>query len=105
MTPNAERPGLGKTQIKRLEQYNDRWTSFGSNTGIIEISEKPTPAVLRNYELFREYDDRFLEKISPDISIAKWKKDALLFEEGSYIDIAFYIAEGRVDVLLQKQQT
>lgn len=97
--------GLGKTQIKRLELYKDRWTTFGSNTGIIEISEKPSPATLKKYEIFAEYDDKFLDKISPDISIVKWKKGTVLFEEGSYIDIAFYVVEGTVDVSLQKQQT
>ncbi|MBI4549202.1 MAG: cyclic nucleotide-binding domain-containing protein [Ignavibacteriae bacterium] len=96
---------MGRTMLKRLELYKDRWTSFGANTGIMEISEKPTPAALKKFEIFQEYDDKFLEKISPDISIAKWEKDTILFEEGSYIDIAFYVVEGTVDVYLQKQQT
>jgi Fe-S-cluster-containing dehydrogenase component/CRP-like cAMP-binding protein len=102
----AENPNIsmGKTQMKRLEQYKDRWTSYGSNTGIIDISEKPTPAELKRFEIFQEFDDKFLEKISPDVSIAKWKKDTVIFEEGSYIDIAFYIIDGAVEVFLQKQQ-
>jgi CRP-like cAMP-binding protein/Fe-S-cluster-containing hydrogenase component 2 len=94
---------LSKTQVRRLEQYKDRWTSFGGNTGILEISEKPTPAVLKKYEIFKEYDDVFLEKISPDVSIARWRKDTVLFEEGSYVDVAFFIARGSVDVYLKKQ--
>ncbi len=101
---NEQNIGLGKTQIKRLELYKDRWTSFGANTGIVEISEKPTPAVLKKFEIFQEYDDKFLDKISPDVSIVKWKKETVLFEEGSYIDIAFYVVDGVVDVFLQKQQ-
>ncbi len=95
---------IGQTQLKRLEQYKDRWTSFGGNTGIIELSEKPTPDVLKKYDIFKDYDDKFLEKISPDVSIARWKAGTLLFEEGSYVDIAFYIVSGGVDVYLQKQQ-
>lgn len=99
-------PGnLGQTQFKRLEQYKDRWTSFGASTGILELSEKPTPTILRGFEIFREYDDKFLEKISPDVSIAKWKKETVLFEEGSYLDLAFYVVEGSVDVYVQKQQS
>ena len=94
----------GQTQLKRLEQYKDRWTSFGGNTGIIELSEKPTAAVLKQYDIFKDYDEKFLEKISADISIARWKSGTVLFEEGSYIDIAFYIVSGGVDVYLQKQQ-
>ncbi|MBI5647860.1 MAG: cyclic nucleotide-binding domain-containing protein [Ignavibacteriae bacterium] len=94
----------GVTQIKRLEQYKDRWSSFGASTGILEISEKPTPSILRRYDIFKDYDDTFLEKISPDISVARWKRGTLLFEEGSYIDIAFFVAEGAVDVYIEKQQ-
>ncbi len=101
MSPDKNTP-LGQTQIKRLEQYKDRWTSYGANTGIVEISEKPTPAMLKKFEIFQEYDDNFLEKISPDISIAKWKKNTVLFEEGSYVDVAFFIASGSVDVYLKK---
>jgi CRP-like cAMP-binding protein/Fe-S-cluster-containing dehydrogenase component len=94
-----------QTQIKREEQYKDRWTSYGGASGIIALSEKPTPTQLKLFDIFKEYDDKFLEKISPDVSIATWKKDTLLFEEGSYIDIAFFIVKGSVDVYLQKQQT
>ncbi len=96
---------LGQTQLKRLEQYKDRWTSYGGNTGIVELSEKPTPEVLRRYDIFKDYDEKFLEKISPDISIAQWKTETVLFEEGSYIDVAFLIVSGSVDVYLQKQQS
>lgn len=95
---------LSKTQIKRLEQYKDRWTSFGGSTGIIEISEKPTPEVLKRYPIFQEFEDKFLEKISPDVSIARWKKGSVLFEEGSYLDIAFYVVSGELEVSFQKMQ-
>ncbi len=95
---------LGQTQLKRLEQYKDRWTSYGANTGILELSEKPTPDLLKQFDIFKEYDDKFLERISPDVSIALWKSGTVLFEEGSYIDLAFYIVSGSVDVYLQKQQ-
>jgi CRP-like cAMP-binding protein/Fe-S-cluster-containing dehydrogenase component len=96
---------LGQTQLKRLEQYKDRWTSYGANTGIIELSEKPTPEALKRYDIFRDYDEKFLERISPDVSIARWKAGTMLFEEGSYIDLAFFIIGGSVDVYLQKQQS
>ncbi|MFN0157639.1 MAG: cyclic nucleotide-binding domain-containing protein [Bacteroidota bacterium] len=98
---NADR---SQTQLKREEQYKDRWTSYGGASGIITLSEKPTPTQLKRFDIFQEYDDKFLEKISPDISIATWKNDTVLFEEGSYIDIAFYVVKGSIDVYLQKQQ-
>jgi CRP-like cAMP-binding protein len=92
----------GKTVIKRIEQYKDRWNTYGANSGIIEISEKLSPDDLRRFELFREYDDDFLEKISPDISIARWKKNSTLFEEGAYLDLAFIVVQGSVDVYVRK---
>lgn len=96
---------FGQTQLKRLEQYKDRWTSFGANTGILELSEKPTPEVLKQFDIFKEYDEKFLDKISADVSIAKWKAGTVLFEEGSYIDLAFFIVSGSVNVYLQQQQS
>ncbi|MFQ5651983.1 MAG: cyclic nucleotide-binding domain-containing protein [bacterium] len=92
------------TQFKRIEQFKDRWTAYGANTGIIELSEMLSPKALKKYDLFKPYDDAFLEKISPDISIARWEEGATLFEEGAYIDLAFYILSGEVKVFIQKQQ-
>ena len=91
---------MEQTQFRRFEQYHDRWTSSGASTGIVRLSEKLSVAELRRYEIFRGYDDQFLETISPDVSVALWSKDALLFEEGSYIDVAFYIVAGVVGVYL-----
>ncbi len=90
-----------KTMLKRIEQYNDRWSSLGLNTGIAAVSDKLTADQLRRHEIFKPYSDRFLEKISPDVSVAVWKKGALLFEEGAYIDLAFFIARGEVDISLR----
>lgn len=92
---------LGKTTIRRLEQYRDRWSSYDSQTGLIEISDKLSVEELKEIELFADFDDRFLEKISPDVSIARWQKDAVLFEEGTYIDLAFHVLEGEVEVFVQ----
>ncbi|MEE8149836.1 MAG: hypothetical protein V3T75_05225, partial [candidate division Zixibacteria bacterium] len=62
-----------KTMAMRMEQFHDRWTSVGTNSGIIELKERPTPGQLKQYDIFKEFDDKLLEKISPDISIARWK--------------------------------
>ncbi len=94
---------MPKTQIRRIEQYKDRWTSFGENTGISNLSEKPSPEELKQIKIFQSYDDNFLERISPDISIALWREGAVLFEEGSYIDMAFYIVKGHINVFIQQQ--
>jgi CRP-like cAMP-binding protein/Fe-S-cluster-containing hydrogenase component 2 len=90
----------GKTTMKRMEQYQDRWSSVGLASGIESISDMLSPSDLRAYDIFEEYPDKFLEKLCPDISVAKWKKGALLFEEGSYINLAFYVVSGEVEVTL-----
>ncbi|MCH9647683.1 MAG: cyclic nucleotide-binding domain-containing protein [Deltaproteobacteria bacterium] len=94
---------IGKTMLKRIEQYRDRWTSDGTTTGLVSLSDKLSPAQLKTYEIFADYDDKFLERISPDVSVAVWKKGAVLFEEGSYLDLAFFVADGEVEIFLQAQ--
>ena len=89
---------LGKTQLRRIDQYRDRWTSRGTGTGLLSLSDKPSPAELSAIELFADYDDKFLERISPDVSIAVWQHGSVLFEEGSYLDLAFFVLEGTVEV-------
>lgn len=91
---------LSKTSIRRLEQYHDRWSSYGANTGIQAVSDKPSPAELREFEIFQDYDDAFLEEISPDVSVVLWRQEAVLFEQGTYLDLAFFIADGAVEVHL-----
>lgn len=102
MTNNYKNGNIRPTAVKRLELYKDRWTSYGATAGILGISEKLAPGDLRRFEIFRDYDDGFLEEISADISVAKWKKNAILFEEGTYVDMAFFIVQGAVEVYLHK---
>ncbi len=92
---------LGKTMLRRIEQYQDRWTSSDDHTGIIQVSEKPTPHQLKELEIFSDYDETFLERISPDVSITTWRKGSVLFEEGSYIDLAFFLLSGEVEVFVE----
>ena len=91
---------MDKTLLARIEQHKDRWSSFGADTGILHISEKLSAKELKRFALFQDYDDKFLELISPDVTVALWKKDAVLFEEGSFIDLAFYVQKGEVGVYL-----
>ncbi len=92
---------IGKTMLKRHELYRDRWSSFGERTGLESLSERPSPRELARFEIFQDYDEKFLEDLSPDVSIARWKPGVVLFEEGSYIDLAFFVVEGAVDVYLE----
>lgn len=98
----TEKP-FSRTEAKKLEQYRDRWSSFGA-TGLLDISEKLTAAELKKFDIFSEYDDAFLDKMSADISVATWREGSVLFEEGSYIDVAFYVVKGSVEVYLEKHR-
>jgi len=91
-------------EAKRIAQYNDRWNSFGGNSGILEISEKLSVAELKKHEIFQPYDDAFLTRLSPDVSIATWKKNAVLFEEGTYINLAFFVLSGKVEIFVKRFQ-
>ena len=95
---------MEETLFRRVEQYKDRWSSYGSGTGILNISDKLSANELKRYELFQDYDERFLEQISPDVSVARWEKESVLFEEGSFVDIAFFVVQGEVAVYLAKLQ-
>ena len=91
-----------RTELRRIEQYRDRWSSLGTHTGILSISDRLSAGELKEFEIFQEYDDKFLERISPDISVCVWKKGAVLFEEGSYLDLAFFVVDGGVQVFLEQ---
>lgn len=92
------------TENKRAEQHQDRWNAFGRSAGLLGLSEKLAPQELSKLELFREFDEDFLEELSPDIALAKWRNNAILFEEGAYLDLAFFIIKGSVDVYLNHVQ-
>jgi len=104
MATKGEQPATGKTIFKRQELYKDRWTSYGANPNILGISERLAAAELKKYEIFQDYKDEFLEKISQDISVVKWKAGSILFEEGTYLDLAFYVIQGTVEVHLKKAE-
>ncbi len=89
---------------RREEQFQDRWTVFGKQTGIRKIYSRLPAVKLKQFDIFRDYDLEFLEKISPDICVAVWDKQKVLFEEGSYIDLAFFVVKGQVEICVQKQQ-
>ncbi len=87
-----------KTLYRRTVQHRDRWSSFGTDPGIAWLSEKLSAHQLRELDIFQGYSDKFLEGISPDVTVASWKKGSVLYEEGSYIDLAFFVLEGQVSL-------
>lgn len=95
-----ERPSAQDTHLVKRQQYADRWSSFGEGTGIEWISDRLSASDLSALELFADYDERFLEKIAPDVSIARWRPGSVLFEEGTYLDLAFSVLSGEVEVFV-----
>ena len=92
-------PG-SQTVIQRSRLHEDRWSRHGDQTGIRRQSGVLSARELRQFELFRDLKDSFLQDISPDISVADWEADATLFSAGSYVDVAFWILEGEVELAL-----
>ena len=90
------------TLYRRAEQHRDRWSVFGAADGIRHLSERLSAEELKQYPIFEDFKDRFLETISPDVSVALWREGAVLFEEGSYVDVAFFLIEGSAAAYLAK---
>lgn len=88
------------TMVMMVRQHGDRWSSFGGHSGIEDLSTLLRPDQLKQIEVLQEFDDDFLREISPDLTIAKWKAGATIFEEGAYLDIAFFLVAGKVEMFL-----
>ncbi len=98
---NSKRSGSQATSSVELPEQQDRWSGYGDNTGILDLEKDLRPDQLRAFEIFSEFKDSFLEDISPDVTIAKWDRKAVLFEEGTYLDLGFYVVEGSVEFSLK----
>ena len=91
---------ISATQVMRTQQYNDRWSDYKSNDNILRFSRKLSIKQLKSLPLFSGFSDAFLAEISPDISIAQWRPGAIIFEEGSYVDLMFYVINGSLEATL-----
>jgi len=92
------------TSERRRQLYADRWSGFGESAGVTSIYDKPTVEQLQEMELFEAYDASFLERQTQDLAFVEWESGATLFEEGSYLDLAFFIVEGEVELYLEEHQ-
>ena len=102
--PPRDEPGRSDEQgtiVRRIEQHRDRWSLYGAETGIRELSSYLTPGDLKQYDVFQGFNEQLLATISPDVSVAVWNEGAVLFEAGSYVDVAFFLVEGAVAVSLE----
>jgi Fe-S-cluster-containing dehydrogenase component/CRP-like cAMP-binding protein len=94
-----------QTIVMRRQLHTDRWSGYGDHAGLRQLSSVLGPVDMKRYAVFDGLDDAFLEEISPDVTVADWRAGAILFEEGSYLDLAFWIAHGEVDLFLAKHET
>ena len=86
----------------KAPQEGDRWSGYDEQSGIRKVWRSLDPAALRRFSIFAEFKDSFLQDITRDVSVAEWDQGAVLFEEGTYLDLAFFVAEGTVDLVLKK---
>ena len=104
----SKRNNMGSAPLEssspRKEMFEDRWSGYDKQSGILKFSNQLSPAELKKFALFAGYEDGFLQSISHDISLAVWNRGATLFEEGSYLDLAFFVVQGSVEVFLQKDR-
>ena len=91
-----------ETIYRRDEQHRDRWSFLGAESGIQQLSQRLSASDLKRYEVFADFKDQILETISPDVSVALWREGAVVFEEGSYIDVAFFLVKGAAAAYLSK---
>jgi CRP-like cAMP-binding protein/Fe-S-cluster-containing dehydrogenase component len=88
------------TMLMLGRMHGDRWSSWGEDGGIQSISNLLRPDQLRRFWVFEDFDDTFLKEIGPDVSLAEWKAGAIVFEAGTYLDLAFLVVDGEVEVSL-----
>ena len=93
-----------ETLYRRDQQHRDRWNLYDAEAegGIAQLSRRLSASDLKRYEIFEGFKDQILETISPDVSVALWRAGTVLFEEGSYIDVAFFLVKGAAAAYLSK---
>jgi Fe-S-cluster-containing dehydrogenase component/CRP-like cAMP-binding protein len=89
-----------QTVVMRRQLHADRWSSWGDHAGILGLSSVLRPHEMRQFDVFAGLPDDFLEELSADVSVAEWRGGAMLFEEGTYLDLAFYVVRGEVALYL-----
>lgn len=90
--------------MQQRKLFEDRWSGYGDQAGIKQFKEQLSAKELKKFDLFKDFDEAFLQSISHDVAIAQWQKGAILFEEGAYLDLAFFVVNGEVDVYVDKQR-
>lgn len=93
-----------ETVLMRAQLFDDRWSSYGKSLGIRQMSQLMEPAELASFDILREFKPDFLKELSPDISLVHWDAGSTLFEEGSYVDLAFWIVTGEVELFLRQHE-
>lgn len=91
------------TMMVRTQLHGNRWGPHADRQGVRKLSSLLTPDELRKFSIFEDLPESFLEEIGPDVAVVEWEANAVLFEEGSYLDLAFWIESGEVELSLEHQ--
>ena len=89
-----------RTTVMLGRQHGDRWSAYGEHAGIREISSLLKAEELKQFDILREFDEEFLRGISADVTLATWNPGAVIFEAGAYLDLAFLVVQGEVEMVL-----
>ena len=92
------------TVVMMSRQHGDRWSAFTDHAGVQDLSSLLRADQLKKIDILQELDDEFLNELSTDITLAKWHAGAIVFQEGTYLDVAFYVLEGEVDLELNSNE-
>ncbi|MDJ0788533.1 MAG: cyclic nucleotide-binding domain-containing protein [Myxococcota bacterium] len=87
---------------RKTQLHRDRWSALADDPQILSFSERLTPEQMKQYAVFEGIKDPILEGLTTDVALATWSAGSVLFEEGTYVDVAFFIVEGRVSVSLER---
>lgn len=91
------------TVVARTHLHGDRWATYAERAGVRRLA-MPTLDELRGLSVFDGLPDSFLEEIGHDVALVEWEAGAVLFEEGSYLDLAFWIESGEVELFLEHHE-
>ncbi len=102
MSAPEEPVAADATAARKSQLHRDRWSAMAEDGQLISLSERLSPEQLKQYAIFAELKDNLLEQMATDVAVATWSAGSVLFEEGAYIDVAFFVVEGEVEVSLER---
>lgn len=85
-----------------MPEFLDKWSYISSSSGLLELLPVE-PRALKRFPLFKNVEYEHLHLASEDMALAKWQGGVMLFGEGDFVDMAFMIVSGNVELLTNVQ--